>query len=265
MRKQNLIDWKYLHDKLIETKQVSEKGKGIERHHIIPKHDSGNNDESNLVYLPKRYHILIHYIRWRWKGQFGDLLSTNLLLKYKNSKITDELKQYISEKAIVRFSDPEARKRVSIHRKKFVDTLPNKRMLVERMLTPEAKAKAKISNKLFIKNNPEKIKERAIRGGLTTKMNNLTKTKEELAHIYGHPGIKNPRWGGYFLLIKDGFQYIFDDMKEIRKFTGMGERTLLDFANTDVPIFYDNVERSYKWEGWYVYRTKEPENVIWQQ
>lgn len=260
-----MIDWEYLHNKLIETKRVSGKDKGIERHHIIPSHDNGTNEESNLVYLPKRYHILIHYIRWRWKGQFEDLLSTNLLLKYKNSKITDELKQYISKKAIERFSDPAARNRVSIHRKKYIASLDNPRIMIERLLTPEAIEKGRISKKLYIQNNPEKIKERAIKGGLTTKMNNLSKTKEELATRYGHPGTKNPRWKGYFLLIKDGFQYIFDDMKEIRKFTGIGERTLLDFANTDVPIFYDNVERSYKWEGWYVYRTKEPENVIWQQ
>lgn len=36
----------------------------VEKHHIIPKHAGGSDDQTNLVFLIYEDHILAHYIRW---------------------------------------------------------------------------------------------------------------------------------------------------------------------------------------------------------
>ena len=90
---------------------------GFERHHwhhIIPKHDGGTDDPSNLTLLTPSEHARAHYERYLEYGIIGDLRSANLLQgridgatwgddrtgdknpNYGN-KWTDEQKQYMSQ------------------------------------------------------------------------------------------------------------------------------------------------------------------------
>jgi hypothetical protein len=69
-----MINWELLYNKLLETKSA-ETG---EKHHIVPKHDGGK-DEDGLVILERKHHILAHYIRFRWKGQVGDRVAYKMM------------------------------------------------------------------------------------------------------------------------------------------------------------------------------------------
>jgi hypothetical protein len=69
-----MINWELLYNKLLETKSA-ETG---EKHHIVPKHDGGK-DEDGIVILERKHHILAHYIRFRWKGQIYDKKAATLM------------------------------------------------------------------------------------------------------------------------------------------------------------------------------------------
>jgi hypothetical protein len=43
--------------------QQNKPGEDFEHHHIIPRHANGNNTKENLVWLPYRWHRLIHVLR----------------------------------------------------------------------------------------------------------------------------------------------------------------------------------------------------------
>jgi hypothetical protein len=38
---------------------------GVEKHHIIPRFDSGTNDPSNLVLVSIKEHVIAHWLRWK--------------------------------------------------------------------------------------------------------------------------------------------------------------------------------------------------------
>lgn len=52
---------------------------GLHRHHIIPKHSGGKDDESNYTYLTVREHILAHYLLWRIYKNPNDLRAMHML------------------------------------------------------------------------------------------------------------------------------------------------------------------------------------------
>ena len=43
----------------------------IQKHHIVPKSEGGNDDSDNLVYLPYKYHMMAHYLRGKELEQAG--------------------------------------------------------------------------------------------------------------------------------------------------------------------------------------------------
>ena len=51
----------------------------IDIHHIIPKHEGGTDDPSNLVKLPRRMHQEVHYRRWLVYNNLSDLYAFQLL------------------------------------------------------------------------------------------------------------------------------------------------------------------------------------------
>ena len=55
------------------------KGSGIHRHHIIPKHSGGSNEESNYCYLTIREHIIAHFLLWKIYKTPNDLRSMKML------------------------------------------------------------------------------------------------------------------------------------------------------------------------------------------
>ena len=51
----------------------------IDTHHIIPKHEGGTDDPSNLVKLPRKLHQEVHYRRWLVYKNISDLYAFQLL------------------------------------------------------------------------------------------------------------------------------------------------------------------------------------------
>lgn len=49
------------------------KGSGLHRHHIVPKHSNGSDDEDNITYLTVREHKIAHFLLWKMHGNALDL------------------------------------------------------------------------------------------------------------------------------------------------------------------------------------------------
>lgn len=63
-------------------KPLSEKwkhGSGLHRHHIVPKHSGGTDEESNYTYLTPREHVIAHYLLWRIYRNPNDIRSMKML------------------------------------------------------------------------------------------------------------------------------------------------------------------------------------------
>jgi hypothetical protein len=58
----------------------------IDTHHIIPKHEGGTDDPSNLIKLPRKLHQEVHYRRWLVYKNISDLYAFQLL----GGNLTDE-------------------------------------------------------------------------------------------------------------------------------------------------------------------------------
>lgn len=54
-------------------------GSRLHRHHIVPKHHGGSDDEDNFTYLTVREHIICHYLLWKMYKKENDLRSMKLL------------------------------------------------------------------------------------------------------------------------------------------------------------------------------------------
>jgi hypothetical protein len=52
---------------------------GLHKHHIIPKHCGGNDDDSNFTYLTVREHIIAHFLLWKIYRNVNDLRSMKML------------------------------------------------------------------------------------------------------------------------------------------------------------------------------------------
>lgn len=51
----------------------------LHRHHIVPKHMSGSEDESNFTYLTVREHQIAHYLLWKIHSNINDLRAMHML------------------------------------------------------------------------------------------------------------------------------------------------------------------------------------------
>lgn len=56
------MDYKKIHDKIIERAKFRKIDGYIEKHHIIPKCLGGNNSKNNIVELTAKEHYIIHYL-----------------------------------------------------------------------------------------------------------------------------------------------------------------------------------------------------------
>lgn len=66
------------------------RGSNIHKHHIIPKHSGGTNEQDNLTYLTIREHIIAHFLLWKIHKNPNDLRSMNMLgakLTYEQRRI----------------------------------------------------------------------------------------------------------------------------------------------------------------------------------
>jgi hypothetical protein len=55
------------------------KENNLHRHHILPKHSGGLDEECNFTYLTIREHIIAHFLLWKIKRNPNDLRSMHML------------------------------------------------------------------------------------------------------------------------------------------------------------------------------------------
>lgn len=253
-----MVKWDSLYNHLIESKQ-SAVG---ELHHIIPRHSNGTNDISNLVRLTHRYHILAHYILYRWKQLMADKIAYKMMSgqivnpmhdleirKYhKQIMNNDSVKSKIANKANARFANLTEREKVSEHRKRYINTLPDKRVMTQHMQTPECRQKSLESNLRIRKSAPEYFQEIQKRGSATVKANNKQKTAEELRKIYSRgSGKHNPNWQGYIIIYSNNNNIIhrFDTLKDATKHTNITPETIRLRMKTSTPMKHGNYKGCY--------------------
>lgn len=65
----------------------------LERHHILPKHQGGTDDSSNLICIGKTQHILAHLLLFLENGNKGDLAAFIFRRCTKHMDITSRVKK----------------------------------------------------------------------------------------------------------------------------------------------------------------------------
>lgn len=103
-----------LYDNLVESRKCLKEqwepvGSGLERHHILPKHAGGTEEESNFTYLSHREHIAAHWLLWKIHGRQGDLIAwTGNAKKQGHWKHTEESKKKMCEAQKGRKNQPHS-------------------------------------------------------------------------------------------------------------------------------------------------------------
>jgi hypothetical protein len=62
-----------------QLKEFWVKGSGLHRHHIIPVHSGGTDEENNFTYLTVREHVIAHFLLWKIHRNPNDLRSMHML------------------------------------------------------------------------------------------------------------------------------------------------------------------------------------------
>lgn len=68
-----------------------------EKHHIIPRHQGGNDDLSNLVVMLPEEHYIAHLIRWKAYGDRNDFIAVRFIVNGVSGK--DMIKKSMDEKS----------------------------------------------------------------------------------------------------------------------------------------------------------------------
>jgi hypothetical protein len=157
-----MINWEKLYNNLL-IKKISING---EKHHIVPKHDGGKNKDG-IVILERRYHILAHYIRWRWKKQVGDKCAYKIMHgQIKNPMHDEEIRSYTmeiinnmvkdenyiikkSQQIKDRWNNKESREVILNGRRDWINSEDNRIKLTNRLNTVTAKEKRSIKIKAY--------------------------------------------------------------------------------------------------------------------
>jgi HNH endonuclease len=77
----------------VHLKETWKPGSNLHRHHIVPKHSGGTDDESNFTYLTIREHIIAHFLLWKMHRNPNDLRSMHML----GAKLTSRQRKIIGE------------------------------------------------------------------------------------------------------------------------------------------------------------------------
>lgn len=226
-----MIDWESLYSRLLVEKQST----SGERHHVKPRYEGGT-DEDGIVVLPRRYHILAHFIRYRWLKGYGDRVAYKIMSgQAKNPMHDDELKA--KHKALMQTEEQrkkytypkseETKKKFKEARKSYIKTLPDLRVLTVQMQTPDVILKRKAAIKKHNQENLEKVKARAEKAGQTIQERNKKLTPEQLKQRYGSPTVTNGKWKGYVVIEKEGQTKVFETIKIASQELNLGYNTLL--------------------------------------
>lgn len=79
-----------LYETLISAfrKQTLNPDEYTESHHIVPKHDGGEDSDENLIVVTYRQHRILHKVRYKAYKQKGDFLAYNLMYRIPCDKKT---------------------------------------------------------------------------------------------------------------------------------------------------------------------------------
>ena len=79
-----------LYETLISAfrKQTLNPDEYTESHHIVPKHDGGEDSDDNLIVVTYRQHRILHKVRYKAYKQKGDFLAYNLMYRIHCDKKT---------------------------------------------------------------------------------------------------------------------------------------------------------------------------------
>jgi hypothetical protein len=234
-----MVNWENLYNKLVTEKAIIDG----EKHHIVPKH-SGGKDEDGIVILERRYHILAHYIRWRWKKEIGDKAAYQIMRgQIINPMLDPEMKEYImgiinnmindptyieyrKNKQIELWKNNEYREKTLGARKEWIEKENNRYNLAERLNTKEARDKANKNMKIYYATISEDIlKDRAKK---TKETINKKYSKKEISSWSSRPGEKNGMFGKGHLISGEnsgkwnGYKYIVEkETGETEEFLGI--------------------------------------------
>jgi hypothetical protein len=222
-----MINWENLYNKIIKDK-ISLNG---EKHHVIPKHDGGK-DSDGIVILERRYHILAHYIRWRWKKQLGDKISYQMMRgQVINPMLDPETKKYImgiinsminnpeyieyrKNKQKELWNNNEYREKTIRGRKEWIKKGNNRYKLAERINTKDARDKANKSLKKYydtintdvLKYRAKKIKETINKKYSKKEVSSWSSQVGEKNGMFGKghliSGEKSGKWNGYKYIVE---------------------------------------------------------------
>jgi len=62
-----------------KLKSEYKSGSGLHKHHIVPKHMGGTDEQTNLTYLTVREHVLAHFLLWKIYKNPNDLRAMHML------------------------------------------------------------------------------------------------------------------------------------------------------------------------------------------
>lgn len=248
-----LIQWEKLYYKLIDSRKIL--SHISENHHIIPKHAGGNDNQSNLVPLIHYDHTLAHYIRYKWKGEIGDLIAYKMMLGLSINPMRDPfilakhkeimlqvmndpgMILHLSNKAKERFNDPKERQKVSEHRKRYINTLNDPAYAARFIMSPESRRKSLEGRLKFNADNPDLIKYRMHKLHCNTIEKNKSLSTEELQVKYSRGSSNNnPNWQGYCYLIKDDVIHKFNTRTEFANVCDLHACTILEYIRNKKPL-----------------------------
>jgi hypothetical protein len=88
-------------------------GSNVHRHHIIPKHAGGLDEESNYTYLTVREHIIAHFLLWKMHKNTNDLRAMYMLGANLSSQQRKLIGEWCRDNNIGFFKYKEERKKWS--------------------------------------------------------------------------------------------------------------------------------------------------------
>lgn len=188
------MNYKNIHDSIINRAKERELSGYLEKHHIIPKCLGGNNDKSNLVKLTPKEHYLIHKILIRIYPEEYKLAYAlfQMCLKSKNTseRMTCSAKQYEEAKLLMSKATKERLKQNNPWKGK--------------KHSKESIEKQKISAKNRVIENEEERRDK-----ISNTLKGKKKSKDHIKNISeSKKGSKNPMFGKKWKLI-DGKRFYY--------------------------------------------------------
>jgi len=133
-------------------------GSNLHKHHIIPKHSGGVNEDENITYLTIREHKIAHYLLWRIFQNPNDLRSYYMLGGKLTSKMRKIIGKWCVESKIGIFNPKHTPKDKAYWKKRGLDGI-----------------KTQIKNKIGIFNPKTRSKYASMGGKASIKVNQICK------------------------------------------------------------------------------------------